>query len=71
MGVGGGRRGGAITIASLSSHASIGSRTIDRLAHQMPDAPIYRIGPQPGEPLYVPDTANNREGPQARGPLSD
>ena len=30
--------GGAITIASLSTRASISSRTIDRLAHQMPDA---------------------------------
>ena len=34
----------------------------------MPDAPIYRIGLQPGEPLYVPDTPNNRAGPQAREP---
>ena len=67
---GGGRgsRGEAITMASFSSRASIGSRTIERLAHQMPDAPIYRIGPQPGEPLYVPDTPNNREEPQAREP---
>ena len=32
----------------------------------MPDAPIYRVGPQPGGPLYVPDVLNNREGPQAR-----
>ena len=28
----------------------------------MPDTPIYRVGPQPGGPLYVPDTLNNREG---------
>ena len=34
----------------------------------MPDAPIYRVGPQPGGPLSVPDRWNNREGPQARGP---
>ena len=34
----------------------------------MPDLPIYRVGPQPGGPLYVPDAPNNREGPQARGP---
>ena len=34
----------------------------------MPDAPIYRVGPQPGGPLYVPDTLNNREEPQAREP---
>ena len=32
----------------------------------MPDVPTYRVGPQPGEALYVPDALNNREGPQAR-----
>ena len=34
----------------------------------MPDALIYRVGPQPAKPLYVPDKQNNREGPQAREP---
>jgi len=34
----------------------------------VPDALIYRVGPQPGGPLYVPDRPNNREGPQAREP---
>ena len=34
----------------------------------MPDMPVYRVGRQPGEPLYVPDVLNNREGPQAREP---
>ena len=34
----------------------------------MPDAPIYRVGPQQGGPLYVLDAPNNREGPQAREP---
>ena len=34
----------------------------------MPDALIYRVGPQPGGPLYVPDTLNNRERFQAREP---
>ena len=34
----------------------------------VPDAPIYRVGPQLGAPLYVPDAPNNREGPQAREP---
>jgi len=29
---------------------------------------IYRVEPQPGEPLYVPDVLNNREGPQAEEP---
>ena len=32
----------------------------------MPDALNYRVGPQPGGPLYVPDVLNNREGPQVR-----
>ena len=36
----------------------------------MPDAPIYREGPQPGRPLAVPNPLNNSEGPRARGPLS-
>ena len=39
--------GRAITIASLSPHTSIGSWTTERLAHQMPDALRYRVGPQP------------------------
>ena len=34
----------------------------------MSDEPIYRVGPQPGGPLYVPDASNYREGPQAREP---
>ena len=34
----------------------------------MPDVLIYRVGPQPGGPLYVSDLPNNREGPQAREP---
>ena len=34
----------------------------------MPDVLIYRVGPQPWGPLYVPDVPNNREGPQAREP---
>ena len=58
---------GVITIASLSPHTSIGSWRIERLAHQMPDSLNYRVGPQPGVPLYVPDAPNNR-GPQAREP---
>ena len=43
--------GAAITIASLSPHTSIGSWTIQRLAHQMPDAVNYRVGPTQGTPL--------------------
>ena len=35
---------------------------------EVPDVLIYRVGPQPGGPLYVPDAPNNREGPQARKP---
>jgi len=32
------------------------------------DAQIYRVGPHPGGPLYMPDALNNRVGPQAREP---
>ena len=60
--------GGAITIASLSPHANISNWTIERLAHQMPDALNYRLGPQPRVSLYVPDAPVNREGPWAREP---
>ena len=35
----------------------------------MPDASIYRVGPQPGGLFYVPDEWKNREGPQAREPF--
>ena len=30
--------------------------------------PIYRVGPQPEGPLYMPEMQNNREGPKAREP---
>ena len=43
--------GGAITIASLSPHSMIGSWTIERLAHQMPVALNYRVGPYTGCPF--------------------
>ena len=59
--------GRAITIASLVPHASIGSLTIDRLAHQAPDLPMYRIGPKPGMPSMC-LMHQTREGPQAREP---
>ena len=59
--------GGAITIASLPPHASIGSTTIERLAQQRPGALSTELDPSRG-PLYVPDAPNNREGPQARKP---
>ena len=38
------------------------------MAHQIPDTLNYRVGPQPGGPLYVPDAPNNRKGPQVREP---
>ena len=59
--------GGAITIASLSPQP-VSAAEQQRLAHQMPDALNYRVGPQPGGALCVPDLLNNREGPQAREP---
>jgi len=34
----------------------------------MPDTLNYRVEPQAGGPLYVPDAPNNRVGPQARKP---
>ena len=34
----------------------------------MLDLLIYRVGLQPGGPLYVPDVVNNREGSQEREP---
>ena len=34
----------------------------------MSDALNYRVGPESGGALYVPDALNNREGPQAREP---
>ena len=37
----------AITIASLSPYASVSSWTIERLAHQTPDALNYWVGPLP------------------------
>ena len=40
--------GGTITIASLSPHARNSSWTIERWAHQTPDALNYRLGSHPG-----------------------
>ena len=34
----------------------------------MTDAPNYRVGPQSGRFLYVPEAPNNRERPQAKEP---
>ena len=44
--------GGAITVASLPRHTpASGNRTIERLAHQTPDALNYRVGPHAGCPF--------------------
>ena len=59
--------GGAITIASFSPQASISSWTIERLAHHMPDALNYRVGPHPGCPLNC-LTRWSIVGPQPEGP---
>ena len=61
--------GGAITIASLSPQPASGSWTIERVAHQMPDALNYRLGPQPGGPFRCLMCLNYRVGPQ-QGELS-
>ena len=34
----------------------------------MPDLLVCRVGPQSGGALYVPDSPNNKEGPQAKEP---
>ena len=39
-----------------------------RVPLKVTDTPIYRVGPQPWGPLYVPDAWNKREEPQAREP---
>ena len=44
-------RGGAITIASLSPHACIGSWTIQRLAHQTHNSRLQSRTPIQGAPL--------------------
>ena len=36
----------------------------------MPDAEIYRVGPQPGGTDYVPDVLSKMKGPQPEVPLS-
>ena len=54
--------GAAITIASLSPHASISSRMIKSVA-QTPDALTYSIGPHPGELLYVSNAEQQRRTP--------
>ena len=40
-------RGGTITRAFPSPHTSFDSGTIERLAHHLPDAGNYRVGPHP------------------------
>ena len=43
-------------------------RTPPRVPLKMPDMLIYRVGTQSRGALYVSDTPNNREGPQAKEP---
>ena len=62
--------GGAITIASLSTHASIGSWTIERVGHQTPDALNYRVGPQPGGPSMCLMRRTIEKDPRQGSPLS-
>ena len=60
--------GGAITIASLPPHACTGSWTIERLAHQAPDALNCRVGPQPGCPFKCLTCQSIAEDPSQGGP---
>jgi len=59
--------GGAITIVSLSPQARMGSWTIERLAHKMPEALNYRVGPPPRVPHLSPWPANLQRRPQPGG----
>ena len=47
-------------------HTALQNRTPPRVPLYMPEAPTYTLGSQPGGALYVHDTPNRREGPQAR-----
>jgi len=64
--------GGAITIASPPHHtqASIGCWTIERLAHQMPEALNYRVGPQAGGPSMCLMHRTTKKDPKLGSPLS-
>ena len=61
--------GGTITVASLSPQASTGRRTVERLAHQMPDALKYRVGPQPGLPFKCLTQRSTERTPARGAPL--
>ena len=63
------RRGWTITIASLSPHASIGSWTIERLAHRTPDALNYRVEPHPGCPFKCLMCWSTENDPSQGGPF--
>ena len=60
--------GVAITRASLSPQASLGSWTTESLAHQTPDALNYRVGPTQGAPFSA-WCANLQSRTPIRGPL--
>ena len=62
-------KGWTITIASLSPHTSIGSWTTERLAHQMPDALNYRVGPHPGCPFKCLMRRSTEYDPSQGGPF--
>ena len=54
---------------TMQNWASIGSWTIERLAHQTPDPLDYRVGPHPGCPIKSLTVLIYRVGPQpGRGP---
>ena len=59
--------GGAITIASLSPHSSIGSWTIERVTHQAHDAPNYGVGPHPGGPFKFLMCLSTEQNPRQGG----
>ena len=61
--------GGAITIASLSPHASTNSWTVKTLAHQTPNTRNYRAGPLPGCPCKCRTRRSAEEDPTRGVPL--
>ena len=63
------RRGWSHHHSLSPPHASISSWTIERLAHQTPDALKYRVGPQPGLPFKCLTQRSTERTPARGAPL--
>ena len=55
---------------SLPTHSSIHSWAVERLAHQMPDALNYRVGPHPGSSFKRLMSQTTEKDPKQRSPLN-